>query len=78
MVLFAELYKMTDPGKLDRKRVKSQFPIEILVCKFNNVIGKFQSPFVCSPNAKKFAARFLNFLELIKISLHHQGIFNVY
>ena len=56
---FPELYKMTGPGRRDRKWIKSQFSIEIFICKFQNFLNKFQFLLVFSPNAQKFAAMFL-------------------
>ena len=49
------------PGRWDRKWIKSQFSIEIFICNFQDFLNKFQFPLVFSPNAQKFAARFLKF-----------------
>ena len=62
MVLFSrDIYNDKGPGRWDRKWIKNQFSIEILICKFQNFLNKFQSPLVFSENAQKFAARFLKF-----------------
>ena len=58
---FPDLYNMTGPWRWDRKWIKIQFSIEIFICKFQNLLIKFQSPLVFSRNAQKFAARFLKF-----------------
>ena len=41
---------------------KVNFPLRFL-CKIQNFINKFQTPLVLSPNAQKFASRFLNLFE---------------
>ena len=62
MVLFSRGVKNDKrPGRWDRKRIKSQFSIEIFICKFQNFLNQFQSPLVFSTNAQIFDASFLNF-----------------
>ena len=58
---FPELYKMTKVREYGIENGKSQFSIEILICKFQKFLNKVQSPLVFSQNAQKFAARFLKF-----------------
>ena len=58
---FPELYKMTKVRKDEIENEKSQFFIEIFICKFQIFLNKFQSPMVFNQNAQKFAARFLKF-----------------
>ena len=46
---------------MGEKWVKKQFSIEILVYKFYKFLKKFQILIGYSPNAQRFAARFLSF-----------------
>ena len=40
---------------------KSQFSIEIFICKFQNFLNKFQFPLVFRANGQKLATRYLKF-----------------
>ena len=51
---FPELYKMTKVREDGIENGKSQFSIEIFICKFQNFLNKFQSRLVFSQNAQKF------------------------
>ena len=53
------VYKMTKVLEDGREVGKNQFSIEIIVCKFYNVLKLFKFQLVFRPNAQRFASRFL-------------------
>ena len=67
MVLFPRAVKnYKGPGIWDRKWVKSQFSIEIFICKFQSFLNKFQSPLVLAQTRKELRLGFLNSFRIIK------------